>query len=218
VLLALPAEGFAARTAAILAQAEGHPEKHDPRVIAALRKAAPATMYDAAEALGQVITRALGNPSSDALGDLVGGPAAFPEFNRRAVAEDVFRFVTEHQIVARRDGEAAAKVRERTGRSSRPRLRWRERRRWSRLNSPSLPMSWSAANAIGWGRPCRVACRCCSRVWTRAISRMMAGGNWPRRWPSPRNPLTARVIRESRLAGAFWNGAGGDGRQLWRVR
>jgi hypothetical protein len=69
-------------------------------------------MYEAAEALGQVITRALGNPSSDALGDLVGGPDAFPEFNRRAVAEDVFRFVTEHQIVARRDGEAAAKVRE----------------------------------------------------------------------------------------------------------
>jgi hypothetical protein len=112
VLLALPADGFADRSHAILGEAAKDPENHDPRVVAALIEAAPATMFEVADALGRFIASALQNPGSDALADLVGGPEAFPEFNRMAVAEDVYRFVTEHQIVARRDGEAAAKVRE----------------------------------------------------------------------------------------------------------
>ncbi len=111
-LLALPAADFPARAAALLDEAARQPAAHDPAVLTALREKPLASMLDAADAFGRVITEALKPPAASPLGARLASAEAFPEFNREAVAIDVFRFVTEHQIVARRDGEAAAKIRE----------------------------------------------------------------------------------------------------------
>ncbi len=114
-LLALPAADFPARAAALLDDAARDPGSHDAEILAALREQPLATMLDAADAFGRVITAALKDPAAPATAALAARVAtadSFPEFNRDAVAFDVFRFVTEHQIVARRDGEAAAKIRE----------------------------------------------------------------------------------------------------------
>ncbi|MBL9200127.1 MAG: PSD1 domain-containing protein [Opitutaceae bacterium] len=115
-LLALPAADFPNRANALLEEAARHPASHDAEILAALREKPLSTMLDAADAFGRVITAALKDPAAPATATLaarINHADSFPEFNRDAVAIDVFRFVTEHQIVARRDGEAAAKIRER---------------------------------------------------------------------------------------------------------
>ncbi|MEY2881757.1 MAG: hypothetical protein RLZZ15_4137, partial [Verrucomicrobiota bacterium] len=111
-LLALPSENFSVSARTLIDAAARQPDQHDARILAALAEKPPATMLDVADAFGRAITEALKTPDAPGLAALVGGADAFPEFNRAAVAVDVFRFVTEHQIVARRDGEAAAKIRE----------------------------------------------------------------------------------------------------------
>ncbi len=111
-LLALPAADFSAKAAALLDDAARHAAAHDPQILAALHEKPPASMLEVADAFGRVIAEALKSPDATPLGARLNRADSFPEFNREAVSFDVFRFVTEHQIVARRDGEAAAKIRE----------------------------------------------------------------------------------------------------------
>jgi len=110
--LRLPEAGFAARSANVLAAATRDASRHDPSVLAALQEQPLTSMFDVADAYGRVITAALQTPSAPGLAAVINSPTSPLEFPREAVAEDLLRFVTEHQIVARRDNEAAAKIRE----------------------------------------------------------------------------------------------------------
>ncbi|MBI5767901.1 MAG: PSD1 domain-containing protein [Verrucomicrobia bacterium] len=111
-LLALPSRDFAVRAKSILDDAVQHATEHDPQILAALAEKPPASMLEVADAFGRVVAEAAKTPEAPGLSAVLCGPGSFPEFNRAAVAVDVFRFVTEHQLVARKDGEAAAKIRE----------------------------------------------------------------------------------------------------------
>ena len=111
-LLRLPKAGFAEGARAVLEAATRDAGRHDPQVLAALQAQPLATMADVADAFGRVITEALKTPDAPGLAAVINAPTSPLEFSRAAVAEDLLRFVTEHQIVARRDNEAAAKIRE----------------------------------------------------------------------------------------------------------
>jgi hypothetical protein len=110
--LRLPRADFAARAAAVLADATRDAARYDPQVLAALREQPLTTMFDVADAYGRAITAALTTSDAPALAAVINAPTSPLEFSRAAVAEDLLRFVTEHQLVARRDGEAAGKIRE----------------------------------------------------------------------------------------------------------
>lgn len=111
-LLALPRADFAPAAAAVIARAHREAEQHDAAVLAALAERPPADMREVADAFGRVITAALAAPAGSPLAAVINAPDSPLEFSREAVAEDLLRFVTEHQIVARKDNEAAAKIRE----------------------------------------------------------------------------------------------------------
>ena len=111
-LLELPAADFAGAAERIIAAAEREADRHYAPLLAALREQPPATMLDAADAFGRVISAALKTPDAPGLAAVINRPDSPLEFSREAVAQDLLRFVTEAQIVARKDNEAAAKVRE----------------------------------------------------------------------------------------------------------
>ena len=111
-LLVLPSAGFAENARAVLAAAANEPARHDARVLAAFTEKPPTTMLDAADLYGAVITEALKTPDAPGLAAVINAPDSPLQFSREAVAEDLMRFVTEAQIVARRDIEAAGKIRE----------------------------------------------------------------------------------------------------------
>jgi hypothetical protein len=111
-LLALPRADFTAAAAERIARAQRAADDHDPAVLAALAETPPSSMLDVADAFGRVITAALAAPAASGLAAIINAPDSPLEFSREAVAEDLLRFVTEHQIVARKDNEAAAKIRE----------------------------------------------------------------------------------------------------------
>ncbi|WP_414662330.1 PSD1 and planctomycete cytochrome C domain-containing protein [Horticoccus sp. 23ND18S-11] len=193
VFLDLPATDFAARARAVLDDAARHPERHDADVLAAFSATPPATMLDVAETFGRVITAALKTPDAPGLAAVINGPTSPLQFTREAVADDLLRFVTEHRIVARRDNEAAGKIRE-------------------KLNILEAGAPLDRAQAVGVNGP-----PVTSRVLIRG-DRLKPGAAVPRRIPqvlaaiddrtyaddgrlqlaqalvSPRNPLTARVI------------------------
>jgi hypothetical protein len=62
--------------------------------------------------VGALITEALTTPYVPGLNGVIDAPDSPLQFPREAVAEDLMRFVTEAQIVARRDIEAAGRIRE----------------------------------------------------------------------------------------------------------
>ncbi len=193
VLLALPRENFAAAAEAVLAAAERAPAGHDPAVLGALRAQPLASMHDVAAAFGCVITAALAEPAGSALAAVINAPDSPLEFPRADVAEDLLRFVTEHRIVARRDNEAAAKIREKIT-----------------ILEASAPVERAQVLAVA-GRPFE------PRVLVRG-DRLKPGAPVPRRLPQlfaalddrtfaddgrlalaralgdPRNPLVARVL------------------------
>ncbi len=112
-LLQLPAADFPARAAAVLAAAAAHPESHYAPVLAAFAAAPPAAMADVADTFGRIIAAALQEPAAPGLAAVINAPDSPLQYPRAAVAEDLMRFITEAQIVPRRDIEAAAKIRER---------------------------------------------------------------------------------------------------------
>ena len=110
--LRLPRADFAASAAALLASAPRDTPRHDAYILATLAEQPLTAMLDVADAFGRAITEALTTTEFPALTTVINAPTSPLEFSREAVAEDLFRFITEAQIVARRDNEAAAKVRE----------------------------------------------------------------------------------------------------------
>jgi|688.fasta_scaffold31987_2 cytochrome c553 len=108
-LLALPREDFAVQAANLLAAAR--PEDHDPQVLAALRRVPPATMHEAADAFGRAIRDALDCPEGSALAALINAPGNALDFDREEIRRDLRRFVSEHELVLRREGEADGKIR-----------------------------------------------------------------------------------------------------------
>lgn len=112
-LLQLPAADFAARAAEVIAAAARDPESHYAPVLAALGASPPTTMADVADAFGRVIAAALETPDAPGLAAVINAPDSPLQYSRTEVAEDLLRFITEAQIVPRRDNEAAAKIRER---------------------------------------------------------------------------------------------------------
>ena len=69
-------------------------------------------MLEVADVFGALITEALTTPYVPGLNGVINAPDSPLQFTREAVAEDLMRFITEAQIVARRDIEAAGKIRE----------------------------------------------------------------------------------------------------------
>jgi hypothetical protein len=111
-LMNLPSAGFDEKARVVLAEATLHPEQHDAHVLAAFAQKPPASMLDVADIFGGVITEALKTPEESRLAAIINVPNSPLQFSREAVAEDLLRFVTESQIVARRDNEAAGRIRE----------------------------------------------------------------------------------------------------------
>ena len=192
-LMRLPREGFAAAAAEVLVRAARAPERHDPAALAALRAQPLASMFDVADAYGRVIAAALAQPETSPLAAVINAPDSPLEYSRAAVAEDLLRFITEAQIVARREIEAAAKIREKLT-----------------LLETTAPVDRAQVVAVG-ARPFA------PQVLIRG-DRLKPGAEVPRRLPrvlaavddrvyaddgrlgladalaSPRNPLTARVL------------------------
>ena len=108
----LPAIGFAEQAQALLAAAARQPERHDGRVLAAFAEKPVTSMLEVADRFGAVITEALKAPEAPGLAAVINAQHSPLQFTRAAVAEDLLRFVTEALIVARRDNEAAGKIRE----------------------------------------------------------------------------------------------------------
>lgn len=109
--LRLPSTDFTTSAAALLATAS-RDARHDPSILAALAEKPLASMLDVADAFGRVITEALHTPDAPGLTAVIDAPTSPLQFSREAVAEDLLRFITEAQIVPRKDNEAAAKIRE----------------------------------------------------------------------------------------------------------
>jgi len=110
-LLALPREGFAERARAVIEAAEANAAAHEPSVLTALRRQPPATMHDVADAFGRVIRDALECPEGSGLARMINAPGNALDFPTDEIRRDVLRFVSEHELVLRREGEAAGKIR-----------------------------------------------------------------------------------------------------------
>jgi hypothetical protein len=102
-LIALPRAGFAEAAKAVIA--EMHPDEHDAQVLAAFREHPPGSMLDAADIFG----RLLGDSAE--IKTLLDDPRSPLQFTREEIEDDLLRFVTEHQLVTRPDGEAAGALR-----------------------------------------------------------------------------------------------------------
>jgi hypothetical protein len=111
-LMSLPSAGFAEKARAVIAVAALHPGQNDPRALAAFAAKPPQSMLEVADVFGALITEALTTPSVSGLEGVINAPTSPLQFSREAVAEDLMRYITEAQIVARRDIEAAGKIRE----------------------------------------------------------------------------------------------------------
>ena len=111
-LMHLSSAGFAEKARAVLDAAARHPEQHDPQMLAAFVQKPPASMLEVADTFGAVITEALKTPLAPGLAAVIAAPNSPLQFTREAVAEDLTRFITEAQIVARRDIETSGKIRE----------------------------------------------------------------------------------------------------------
>jgi len=105
-LLALPRADFAALAADVLAEDSGTPMDADPEVLARLQAKPPQSMLDVAEAYGEALQK------NAALAARLNRPDSPLQFSREEIRADLLRFITEHQLVSRPDGEAAGKIRE----------------------------------------------------------------------------------------------------------
>ena len=111
LLFELSREGFAAAAQAILTNAATDPARAEPAVVAALLEKAPSTMHEVAEVFGRLITAALEKPADSRLAAIIEDPKTPLQFTREEIKRDFLRFVTEHQLVSRPEGEAAGKIR-----------------------------------------------------------------------------------------------------------
>jgi hypothetical protein len=68
-------------------------------------------MHEAADAFGRAIRDALDCPEGSALAALINAPGNALDFDREEIRRDLRRFVSEHELVLRREGEADGKIR-----------------------------------------------------------------------------------------------------------
>lgn len=111
-LIALPRADFAEKAAELIADATADPEEHDARVLAALQEHPPASMSEVAEIYGRLIQDLLKSPADHPIAALIEDSDSPLQFTREEIREDLLRFITEHQLVSRPDGEKAGKLRE----------------------------------------------------------------------------------------------------------
>lgn len=107
-LMALPKGGFAAKAQEILAEMGKQQQVYHPLVIAAFNGQKPETMMDAAAVYGKVVQEALKaqTPEAKYVVDLIYGPKSpVPPQNRQEMIDDIHRFLTEKELVNRKDGE-----------------------------------------------------------------------------------------------------------------
>jgi cytochrome c553 len=111
-LLELPRAGFAEKARALLDEAAACPDQHDPLILATFAGQSPATMLEVADLYGKALEEVLKTPARATIGALLASDDSPLQFSREEIREDLLRFVTEHQLVSRPDGEAAGKMRE----------------------------------------------------------------------------------------------------------
>ncbi len=107
-LMALPKDGFAAKAQEVLAEVVKHPQSHHPLVVSAFNGQKPETMMEAAAIYGKVVQEALKAQTDEAkqVVDLIYGPKSpVPPQNRQEMIDDIHRFLTEKELVNRKDGE-----------------------------------------------------------------------------------------------------------------
>ncbi len=105
-LIALPRASFAEAAKPVLDEAAACPDEHDARVLEAFREHPLGSMLDVADVFGRLLGE------SEEIQALLSDPHSPLQFTREEIADDLLRFVTEHQLVTRPDGEAAGKLRE----------------------------------------------------------------------------------------------------------
>ena len=111
-LIALEREGFAGNARALIDEAAACPDEWDPLVVFALQEHPPASMLDVADVFGRLITASLQTPHATGVAALIADPSSPLQFTREEIAEDLLRFITEHQLVSRPDGEKAGSLRQ----------------------------------------------------------------------------------------------------------
>ncbi|MGV3756267.1 MAG: DUF1549 domain-containing protein, partial [Verrucomicrobiota bacterium] len=107
-LMALPKDGFTAKTQEILTEMTKHPQSHHPLVVTAFNGQKPETMMEAAAIYGRVVQEALKAQTDEAkqVVELIyGQKSPVPPQNRQEMIDDIHRFLTEKELVNRKDGE-----------------------------------------------------------------------------------------------------------------
>lgn len=111
-LIALDRAGYAESATAVIADAMSCPDAFDPLVVLALQQNPPASMLDVADIYGRLIRESLQVKVPTGIAALIGDPDSPLQFTRGEIREDLLRFVTEHQLVSRPDGEKAGSLRQ----------------------------------------------------------------------------------------------------------
>ncbi len=104
----LPKEGFAAKAQTVIAEMMKQSASYHPLIIAAFDGQKPETMMEAAAVYGKVVQDALKAQTEEAkyVVDLIYGPKSpVPPQNRQEMIDDIHRFLTEKELVNRKDGE-----------------------------------------------------------------------------------------------------------------
>lgn len=107
-LMALPREGFKDRAETVYAKMLRQPQAHHPSIVEAFRAQRPESMMEAAAIYGKVVQEALKAQTDEAkqVVDLIYGPKSpVPPQSRQEMIDDIHRFLTEKELVNRKDGE-----------------------------------------------------------------------------------------------------------------
>ncbi len=192
-LMALPKENFFKAAEQVIATGLSG---HDPLVIGAFTLSPPQTMLDVATTYGGIITKALASdaPDSRRVAELVFGKGSpVPPRDRDEVRQDLHRFLTEKQLVNRKDWAQAEKlltelrVLEATGPVERAML----------VKSPARPAEARVFIRGDMKRPGAAVPRRFLQVLASVDARSYEDDGrlqLAQAVASPKNPLTARVI------------------------
>ncbi|MFM9080044.1 MAG: DUF1553 domain-containing protein, partial [Opitutaceae bacterium] len=162
-------------------------------MLTALRRQTPATMHDVADAFGRVIRDALECPAGSALARMINASGNALDFPEEEIRRDVLRFVSEHELVLRREGEVAGRIRTQlvTLEAAAPVARAQV---VAAAREPFKPRVLSRGDRLKPGAPVP---RRIPRVMAMVDDGEFADDGRLRlaaALASPRNPLTARVI------------------------
>lgn len=111
--MALPRDGFAEKARAVLSGMHGSPSEYHPWVVRAFTGEPPKDMLAVADTYSGLIHDALKSdvPDAERIVDLIFGPdSPVPPAGREEIAADIPRFLTERQLLHRREGEAGTAI------------------------------------------------------------------------------------------------------------